>query len=193
MPRGVFWALFGCLMVSALLSWWLSPVTVGAARPPTQLTFDEVPTQPVNGLTVDGVTFGYTIGGQPSTEATYNVGPYVNTVLVQGSALRILSDGVLTLDFERPTRQLRFDVARGSFSTIAPSVRVELFDRTGAAIGTFLIDTSPLGPIDPQTGVPTFSEGQFSYSDNARRVKRAVVTQLQPEFGLALDNLVFIP
>ena len=34
--------------------------------------FDEVPTQPVHGLTVKGVTFDFRIGGVPSLDAIFN-------------------------------------------------------------------------------------------------------------------------
>src|SRR5262249_7821398 len=37
-----------------------------------KLTFDELPFQPVNGLTYQGVTFGFTINGVASTDAHYH-------------------------------------------------------------------------------------------------------------------------
>jgi hypothetical protein len=50
-------------------------VGVGAAPVSAQqvtLTMDEVPFQPVNGLSIQGVTFGFVIDGAASTDAFYN-------------------------------------------------------------------------------------------------------------------------
>src|SRR5262249_11797507 len=40
----------------------------------TTITFTELPPQPVNGVSLEGVTFGFTVGGVPSTDATFGGG-----------------------------------------------------------------------------------------------------------------------
>ena len=69
-----------------------------AAKPVTTLSFDEVPFQPVDGLDVSGVTFGFQIGGVPSTDAHYNAFGPGTTTFVQDPSLEGNAAGVLTLD-----------------------------------------------------------------------------------------------
>src|SRR5262249_3375462 len=73
-----------------------------------KLTFDELPFQPVDGLSYKGVTFGFTVNGQPSTDANYHsFGPgkltYVQDPSLEGNTL-----GTLTLTFAKPTTVLQF-------------------------------------------------------------------------------------
>src|SRR2546422_83360 len=74
----------------------------------TTLTMDELPFQPVNGLTFKGVTFHFSISGNPSTDANYHasnggIGTYVQDPSLEGNSL-----GVLTLDFATPVSGLQF-------------------------------------------------------------------------------------
>jgi hypothetical protein len=157
-----------------------------AATPVTTLTFDELPFQPVDGLSFRGVTFGFQVGGVPSADAHYGAFGPGTTVVVQDPSLEGDSNGTLTLTFDKPTTVLEFGIARSCFCTLTPGVSVELFQPRAEALGrprpTVTETTSPL---------VFFSEAHFSYSGLA--VKRAVITfpsaGVAPRF--ALDNLTF--
>jgi len=154
-------------------------ISAGSADAAVTLTFDELPTQPVNGLTYKGVTFGFTIGGNPSTDAVYSgIGPgsiaYLQDTTLEGNAA-----GVLTLDFAQPTDLLSFGVALNSFNPVTAAYSVKLFDASLSAIGTFSENTYP---------VVLWSEDMFSYSGTP--IGRAVIAfngQFASRF--AVDNL----
>ena len=158
-------------------------MSTGIANAAVTLTFDELPTQPVNGLSYNGVTFGFTIGGSPSTDAVYNdIGPGSITYL-QDASLEGNSAGTLTLDFDTATNQLAFGVALNTFSDVSPGYTVQLFNKSLVSLGTFSEDTNPL---------MIWSEGLFNYSGSP--VSRAVISfnnQLANRF--AMDNLTFNP
>jgi hypothetical protein len=171
------------LTILALLPFAFSAPALGA-KPLTTLTMDELPFQPVDGLSFSGVTFGFQIGGAPSTDANYNAfGPGTIT-FVQDPSLEGNSNGVLTLSLDQPTTVLEFGIARSCICTLSPGVSVELFtpgavDRSG---GVLTMTTSP---------IVSFSEAHFSYSGPA--VQRAVITFPSPGLAsrFALDNLSF--
>src|SRR5262249_35688080 len=146
------------------------------------LTFDELPFQPIDGLSFMGVTFGFTINGQPSQDANYHsFGPerirYVQDPSFEGNAA-----GSLTLDFDTPTPLLEFGLAISNFGgAFARGFSVELFDDLGS-LGTFNVATAP---------VVFFSESRFNY-EHGRPVSRAVVTfNSDVAQRFALDNLTF--
>jgi hypothetical protein len=154
-----------------------------AAKPVTTLTFDELSFQPVDGLSISGVTFGFEVGGVPSMDATYGAFGPGSITFVQDPSLEGNAEGVLTLTFDRPTTVLEFGLARSCICTLSPGVSVELGKPgAGDSRGTVAVTTSPL---------VSFSEAQFSYSGPA--IKTAVITfpsaALAPRF--ALDNLTF--
>ena len=156
-----------------------------ASADPVTLTFNELTTRPVQGLTFMGVTFGFTVGGLPSQDAAYNrPGPGPLT-FVQGAVLEGDAHGVLTLNFAAPTPVLRFGLALSTPNSLTPGFTVQLFDPASQSLGLFSVNTSPL---------LGFSEGQFSYS--GALVARAVIDFNENFPGVrrfALDNLTFEP
>lgn len=156
-----------------------------AEKPLTTLTFGELPSQPVNGLSFNGVTFGFQIGGVPSTDARYGSGGPGSTLYVQDPSLEGNAFGTLTLTFDQPTTVLEFGIARSCFGcTLVPGVAVELF-KPGApdrSYGVTTMTTSPHG---------SFSEALFSYSGPA--IQKAVITFPSPGAAsrFAFDNLRF--
>jgi hypothetical protein len=153
-------------------------------RPLTTLTFDELPTQSIDGLGFNGVTFAFEDGGAPSTDAFYGgLGPGSIT-WVQDPSLVGASSGTLTLVFDQPTTVLQFGIARNCVCTLAPSVAVELF-RPGVTESFSITLTTTTSPL------VSFSEAQFSYSGPA--IRKAVITLSSPETAdrFALDNLTF--
>ena len=158
-------------------------MSTGAANAAFTLTFNELPTQPVNGLSYMGITFGFKVGGSPSTDATYNaIGPGTLTYL-QDPTLEGTTAGILTLDFATPTDQLQFGAALNSYYAATPGYVVRLYDPSYLLIGVYSGNTSPL---------VLWSEGQFTYSGTP--VSRAAIgfnDRVASRF--ALDNLTINP
>lgn len=158
-------------------------LSAGAANAAVTLTFDELPTQPVNGLTYKGVTFGFTIGGSPSTDALYSdVGPGAITFL-QDTVLEGNSSGILTLDFAQPTNMLQFGIALNSFYPAIPAYSVQLFNSSLGWVANLSQNTYPL---------VVWSEDLFSYSGTP--ITRAIIDFNEQVAGrFALDNLTHNP
>ena len=154
-------------------------VSAGTTEAASTLTFDELPYQSVDGLNYGGVTFGFTIGGSPSTDAHYGaVGPGTLTY-VQDKSLVGNARGILTLDFDSPTSQLEFGLSLNTRKKLSCAYEVELFDKSLVSLGTFKRGTKPL---------VYWSEGQFTYSGTA--ISRAVIDFNQCYArSFAIDNL----
>ena len=155
-----------------------------AERPLTTLTFDELPTQSIDGLSFKGVTFAFEDGGAPPADAFFGgLGPGSIT-WIQDPSLVGASSGTLTLVFDQPTTVLEFGIARNCVCTLAPGASVELFRPgvTESSTSTITVTTSPL---------VSFSEAQFSYAGPA--VRKAIVTFSSPATAdrFAIDNLTF--
>jgi hypothetical protein len=155
----------------------------GVANAAVTLTFDELPTQPVNGLSYKGVTFGFTIGGSPSADALYSdVGPGYITYL-QDTTLEGNAAGILTLDFAQPTDLLRFGLALNSYYPVTAAYTVQLFDKSFVSLGTLSENTYPL---------IIWSEDLFTYSGTP--IRRAVINfNEQAANRFAVDNLSINP
>ena len=152
------------------------------------MTFNELTQRAANGVSISGVTFGFAVGGLPSTDAVYNqIGPAPQT-FIQCPCLEGNAAGVLTLNFAVPTTLLSFGVARQTDATLTPGVIVQLFDPTLNPIGVFTANLSVGNPVF------VFSEGLFMYPGSAL-VSRALISfpqsTLAPRF--VIDNLTFEP
>lgn len=156
-------------------------MSVGTVNAAVTLTFDELPMQPVDGLSYKGVTFGFKVGGYSSTDAVYSsIGPGT-LIFLQDTTLEGTTAGILTLDFDTPTDMLQFGVALKSYETAIPAYVVRLYDPSYTLIGSYLRNTSPL---------LLWSEGQFTYSGTM--VRRAVIGFNENAASrFALDNLTF--
>lgn len=152
----------------------------GDGKPLTTLLFGEVPLQSVNGLTVEGVTFGFTVGGSPSVDARYNSGgptpgPYIACPCLEGDAL-----GTLTITFDKPTQVVQFGLALQVGGSLAVGATVDVIGPNGKSRGVFPIATSP---------APLFTGGQFTYDKNA--VSQLVITFNPAAPRFAIDNLKY--
>ena len=120
------------------------------------IDFSTLPQESVDGVTADGVTFGYSEFGSSSPEAFFDesVGAG-NTALVGPTALVGLADGVLTMSFASPVSGISFPVALTTNTSLTPGFSVTVFDAFGNVLDSADIDTSVLA---------NFSEGEFSYN-----------------------------
>ena len=159
-------------------------MSTGAANAAFTLTFDELATQPVNGLSYMGITFGFKVDGSPSTDAIYNdIGPG-NLTYLQDPSMVGTTAGILTLSFEMPTDQLQFGVALNSYNPATPGYFVRLYDPLYQLIGVYSGDTSPL---------VLWSEGQFTYTGDTPISLVAIGFNEQAASRFALDNLTINP
>lgn len=159
----------------------LGMVTAGAGVSValTTITMDELPFQPVNGLTLKGVTFHDTTG------AFFHASDGGQQHFTQDPTTTGLAPGeVLTVDFAQPWPFVQFGMSLDTQGTLTPAFSVELFDPSLVSLGVTNVDASPL-PGDH------YSEALFTHS--GRRISRLVVTfpaiPTFPAFGF--DNLTF--
>jgi hypothetical protein len=149
----------------------------------TTLRFNELPQQPVNGLTFRGVRFGFTINGNSSLDARYNANGPGQGTFVQDPSLEGNAFGQLVLDFPTLTPTLSFGIARSVLAPLTPGATVALFGPGGVLIGTFPVNLAP---------APGFAEGEFTYG-GPTLVSRAVITFDTPAAAprFAIDNLTY--
>lgn len=160
----------------------LLSLAAGPARADTVIRFEELSLRPAHGVSLLGVTFGFTVGGSASSDALFGgFGPPPLMSFVECPCLEGNGAGTLTMSFDSPSSTLSFGLARSSIGTLNPGGVVELFDAASNSIGVFQIPT--LAPPAP------FAEGLFIY--NGPSFSRAVLTFPQPSFRFALDNLRF--
>ena len=189
-----------CFSLSAMMA----PKSVQAATL-TTLTFDELPTQPVDDLSFKGVTFDFKLNGENSNAATYNVERKLNLGGLFGveeafyfldlspPVLEVGAPGILTLDFAMSTSNIMFDVAKlGDFRfQPLPKLTVQLFDEDFTSLGITevtldeeLIDDFPSPIRDSVFGTT------FTYSGTP--VKRAVVDFTNNSGSWGFDNLSYL-
>lgn len=150
----------------------------------TTLTFDEIPTQVVDGLSYSGVTFAFTVNGVPSTDAYYNRAGPGQIAYLQDPSLEGTDYGVLTLTFDKPTTVIEFGVARNTYGTYSNGATVELYrPGVGHLRESVMLETAP---------EVYWTEGWFSYTGPA--VKTVVIYfEPLPSYSsrFAIDNLTF--
>jgi hypothetical protein len=152
---------------------------------PVLLTFDEVQTQSVNGLTVNGISFDFRINNQPSPDARYNaVGPG-DFNFIQGQVLEGTALGALTLNFNVPVTRVDFGAALSSSQDLPSAVMVQFYDPSLNSLDALSLDL---------LSQDFLSEGHLSYRNSA--IGRAVITfstnfsPIVPNIQrFALDNL----
>lgn len=145
------------------------------------ITFDELPAQPIDGLTLEGATFDFSVNGIPSSDATFNVPAPASFQTLSGSVVEGNAGGILAVDFTSPQSQVSFNAARDTPAVIANAATVTYFDAIGTLLGTATLSMAP-----SPTGV---SEGQLSII--GQRISRVVIDFSVSNFGtrFALDNL----
>jgi hypothetical protein len=156
-------------------------VRPASAAKVVELTMDELPMQPVNGLSLQGVTFGFTISGAASTDATFdapNGGLQADTQdpVIEGNAA-----GVVTINFASPTPLVQFGVSLLTTTELSPGFSVQLLN-SGTLVQSTSVNTAPVGS-------DSLTEGLFAYS--GAPVNQAVVTFNSSGSRFGFDNLVY--
>ena len=143
----------------------------------TTITMDELPTQPINGLTLKGATFHDTAG------ATFNSPNGGQQTFTQDPTILGFTTDVITVDLAQPSPFVQFGMSLSFTGPLTPGFSVELFDSSLVSLGITSVNTSVL-PGD------VFSEGQFTHA--GALVSRLVITfpaNSAVQFGF--DNLSF--
>jgi len=143
------------------------------------LTMDEVAYQPIDGLTVKGVTFGFT----PGLYAYYDdYGPGVTAYTTDPS---IIGDatGVLAFSLAQPAVNVQFGVALNILTADTAGATVSLYGVGGTLIGTYPVPVAPNGYA--------YSSGLFSYSGATPVASATVSFDSSAATAFSLDNLAY--
>ena len=139
------------------------------------LTFDEpefTPAGPIDGKTVQGVTFMFDIGGMPSDDAAVglSIGPG-DTPLLTPPIIEGDDAGVLTLLFSPPVTSISFDFALNDTVDIPDAATITIFDVSDNPIGTATADAT----VPPMF---LFAEGTLEINTNGqpKTIQRNVST-----------------
>ena len=177
----------GAIRSVAVLVLWAGGMGVATAGPvlnPNEdfaIHFDELPPQPVNGLSFMGVTFNFTGGAATFGGTTTSFG---HSNLLQFPVLEGPTAGTLTLDFASPAAALQFDVGLTTTERLTPGFTVELFDIASTSLGVTSVNTSPA-----DSSPFAFSEARFSRTTGPL-VSQAVIKFPSSGLTFALDNLI---
>jgi hypothetical protein len=158
------------------------------AQPPAVIRFNELPPQPVNALTFNGVTFFFNVGGVPSTDATFRGFGPGSILFVQDPSLEGNAFGTLWILFDSPTGTpyVVFGLARSIFSSrLLRGALVDLFDTNFSFIKRTALPTYPY---------VTFSENLFNSPATTTRpirLVRIVFPNATLATRFALDNLTY--
>jgi hypothetical protein len=155
----------------------ISPAAV-AQQGTVKLTMDEIPFQPINGVTLKGITFSDTSGADIDA-ADGGQQHYTQDPVIEGPT----SGEVLTMTFLQPAYGLQFGVSVSGQGLISSAFTVTLYDPFGNLLGTFPVNAS-------QVGADAYSEGLFTSS--LGDIGKAVVTfSAAGPAAFGLDNVVY--
>lgn len=135
---------------------------------------------PIDGQTIGGVDFSFSIDGNPSDAAVVDSGPG-DTNNIQVANIEGDATGVLSLEFATPQLRIGYGWAMSTTPGGIGSTEVMLFDQTDNLLGTVMMEGNPDpdfvgGFLGAQSSQP-FSRANISFSGNGPR--------------FALDNVRF--
>ena len=148
-------------------------------KPLTVIDFTAEVAQPIDGLASEGVTYSYTVGGNPSTAGMYGwyaagPGDFYDPPMFESNGT-----GTLSITFDQPTDIVEFAVIISSTGFVAGGATVEVYGPNGKLRDTYVLD------LDSS---PFYSGAWFSYTKNA--VKEVRITN-NVAFEYAVDNITF--
>lgn len=123
--------------------WLLLTVTQLFAAPVT-LTLTELTARPVPGVSLAGLTFGFTINGKASDQTVYGASLPGSMTKVSPPALVGSAQGVLTFDLAQATDFLRFGIALNHYNALSTlSLTEAFFNRSGVQPGRAVLTFNP--------------------------------------------------
>lgn len=156
--------------------------TFGPARAELlTIHMDEVASQAVNGLQLQGVHFGFDVNGQASDDATINAFGVGSLVYVDDPSLEGTTQGRLSLQFDQNVDYLAFGIALQSEAALNQAVRVRLLDASRTLVAERWLDMAPLA---------VFSEAWFAY-EGPIAIGMAEISFSAEAPRFVLDNLSY--
>jgi len=159
-------------------------ITPGDLAGATLIDFGTVQTlAPINGQTINGVTFGYTINGIASTGAFIDDGPgNTNNITIANVVNSGPNAGaVLSMTFPMLETRMGYGYAILSTAVVPNATTVSLFDAANVLVGTLSVTGSP---------DPVFTGGFLGVASDIPFL-RADVTFSTAGAAFAFDNLRF--
>jgi hypothetical protein len=159
----------------------ISPADLAGA---TLIDFGPVQTgAPINGQTINGVTFGYTVNGIVSNDALIDDGPGNTNNITIANVVNFLGNSNAVLSMTFPTLETRMGYGYAILATgfVANATTVSLFDGSNMLIGTLSANGSP---------DPNFTGGFLGVASDIAFL-RAEVTFSTQGAAFAFDNLRF--
>jgi len=147
-------------------------------------TFDQLPFQPIDGLSHQQVTFAFQLNGVDSDDAKYGSFGPVMTEFVSDPSVVGDSRGVLSFEFDIPTVEYAFATVLSQTAGLSPGFVVTTFDE--------MMNELSATPVDTRMSAIAlgFSDAQFTYSGPA--AKRVVVDFADAVGSFAFDNLSYV-
>jgi hypothetical protein len=148
------------------------------------ITFNELSERPLDGVSVDGVTFHFNGSSPDSPQGLFGTTSlsYGHTVLMNAPWAEGSSDGRLRLDFANPATRLSFDTGLTTTAPLVEGFRVDFYQ------GTHLIDTIGVATSVNGLNPLQFSEAEFSYVSPGVPFTSASIT-FSPGLNFVFDNL----
>jgi len=159
------------------------------ARAQTTITFDELSVRPLNGVSINGVTFAFTGFSPDIPTALFGTtfASYGETQILAAPWAAGASAGELRMHFDQPVSAVSFDVGLTTTLTLGNGFFVSAYNGE-TLLGSFTVSTRPNKP-----GPFAFSEGTFSYSGVSQPVTDLTVTFNQTSNqNFVMDDLYFV-
>lgn len=146
-------------------------------------TFDELPFQPIDGLTFKDATFDFKINGIDSLDAHYGSFGPVATEHVSDPSLVGNSAGILSVEFALATPVIEFGLALSDNGPVTDALRVTFYDHVNAVILSESVSAAA-------------SQESLGFSDLFYRYTGTAVRRMELDFAdapgsFALDNLTY--
>ena len=150
-------------------------------KPLTVIDFTEESAQSIDGLSSEGVSYTYTVGGTSSTAGRYGTsgagtGDYYAPPMFESNG-----NGVLCVTFDKPTQYVSMALILSTTVSTTGGFTVDVYGPNGKLRGSYDVDTEP---------APFWSSAEFEYDKNA--VKKVCITKNANNAGeYAVDNITF--
>lgn len=139
---------------------------------------------PINGQTITGVLFSYTVNGIPSAAAAIDAGPGNTNNITIANVVNVLGNNgaVLSMRFPSPETRMGYGYALLTPANVANATTVQLFNASNDLVGTLSVNGSP---------DPVFAGGFLGVKSDIPFV-RANATFSTAGAAFAFDNLRFL-
>ena len=174
---------FLIICLSTILSFQSQAATI------TSITFDELPEQVLNGISVKGVTFSSTSSNADYPVALFGTNSldFADTLLMSAPWAAGATNGMLTIQFDAAIQSLSFDLGiTTTVPTVPDAFAVQLF--SGAAMIHEASVTTTVA-----TGAPfAMNEAHFSYISTDPTITAATVLFTANVGNYIFDNLTYV-